>query len=134
MRFKLKRTRPKIIGVTGSFGKTSTKEAIYEVLKTRWNVYRSPKSLNTETGLLLSILEQPSGFSSPLKWIKILAGAFLNALLGKAYDFLVLEYGADKPGDIQYLISVVKPDISILTHISSVHQAEGQFKNEEEVF
>lgn len=134
VRFKLKRTRPKIIGITGSFGKTSTKEAVYSVLKTRWSVYRSPKSLNTEIGLLLSILEQPSGFSSPLKWIKILAGAFLNALFGKAYDFLVLEYGADKPGDIQYLISVVKPDIAILTHISSVHQAEGQFKNEEEVF
>ena len=54
--------------------------------------------------------------------------------MGKAHDFLVLEYGADKPGDIQYLISVVKPDIAVLTHISSVHQAEGQFKNEEEVF
>lgn len=134
MGVKLKRTRPKIIGITGSFGKTSTKEAVYSVLKTRWNVYRNPKSLNTEIGLLLAVLEQPSGFSSPVKWVKILARAILNAFFGKKYDFLVLEYGADKPGDIQHLVSLVKPDISILTRISSVHQAEGQFKNEEEIF
>ncbi|MFA6520970.1 MAG: Mur ligase family protein [Candidatus Gracilibacteria bacterium] len=131
---KLKRIKPTVIGVTGSFGKTSTKEAIYEVLKSRWNVYRNPKSLNTEIGLLLAILEQPSGFSSPFKWAKILAKSVLNARFGKKYDFMVLEYGADKPGDIKHLAKLVKPNISVITKISRVHQAEGQFKSEEEVF
>lgn len=134
VRIKLKRTTPTIIGVTGSIGKTSTKEAIYEVLKTKWRVYRNPKSLNTEIGLLLAVLEQPSGFSSPVKWISILFKAFLNAFYGQKYDFLVLEYGADKPGDIGHLISLVKPDISVITGVTRVHQAEGQFKDIEEVF
>lgn len=134
VKIKLSRTRPTIIGITGSFGKTSTKEAIYEVLKTRWNVYRNQKSLNTEIGLLLAVLEQPSGFSSPVKWIKILAAAVKNALYGKKYDLVVLEYGADKPGDISHLVKIAKPHIAVITHISSVHQTAGQFKNEEEVF
>lgn len=134
VKIKLSRTRPTVIGITGSFGKTSTKEAIYEVLKIRWNVYRSRKSLNTEIGLLLAVLEQSSGFSSPIKWMKILASAVKNAFWGGKYDFIILEYGADKPGDIEHLVKIVKPHISIITHISKVHQAENQFKNEEDVF
>lgn len=133
-RVKLKRTRPKIIGVTGSFGKTTTKEAIAHILKTKWRVQCGSKSLNTEIGLLLSVLGQPSGFRSPVLWIKILAAAIINAFLGKGSDFLILEYGADKPGDIKHLVKIVRPDISVITAIARVHQAEGQFKNEESVF
>lgn len=134
VKLKLKRENPIIIGITGSFGKTSTKDAVYEVLKTRWSVYKNPKSLNTEIGLLLAVLEQPSGFSSAAKWLKILAGAVKNALRKKKYDFYVLEYGADKPGDIEHLAKLVKPHIGIITHIGRAHQSEGQFKNEEDVF
>jgi len=130
---KLARTRPTIIGITGSFGKTTTKEAVYEVLKTSFRAYRNPKSLNTEIGLLLAVLEQPSGFSSPVKWAKVLAGAFYNAFAGPTYDFLILEYGADKPNDIKHLVSLVKPDIGIITHIANVHHGDGQFKNLEDV-
>lgn len=130
---KLARTRPTIIGITGSFGKTTTKEAVYEVLKTSFRAYRNPKSLNTEIGLLLAVLEQPSGFSSPVKWAKVMAGAFYNAFAGPKYDFLILEYGADKPNDINHLVSLVKPDIGIITHIASVHHGDGQFKNLEDV-
>lgn len=131
---KLARTKPTIIGITGSFGKTTTKEAVYEVLKTHWRVYRNPKSLNTEIGLLLAVLEQPSGFRSPIKWAKVLLKAIVNAFAGRAYDFLILEYGADKPGDIDHLVNMVKPDVAIITHIAAVHQAEGQFKNAAAVF
>lgn len=134
VKIKLRRINPKIIGVTGSFGKTSTKQAIYEVLKSRWRVSQSKKSLNTEIGLLLAVLEQPSGFSSPLRWGRILFSACFNAFFGRKYDFLVLEYGADKPGDIQHLIAVVKPNVAVITHVSRVHQAEGQFKSEKDVF
>ena len=67
-RHKLSRTNAKIIGITGSVGKTSTKEAIYAVLKMKYKVKRNKKSYNTEFGLLLTILDQESGFSSPVKW------------------------------------------------------------------
>lgn len=134
VRIKLKRTKPTVIGITGSFGKTTTKEAVYEVLKRKWRVYRNLQSLNTEIGLLLAVLEQPSGFSSPFKWLKILFNACVNALIGRKYDFWVLEYGADKPGDIKHLVSIVKPHVGIITHISCVHSDNNQFKNKEDVF
>lgn len=134
IRIKFARVKPTVIGITGSFGKTTTKEAVYEVLKTRWRVYRNPKSLNTEIGLLLAVLEQPSGFRSPMKWARILLKAVVNAFSGRPYDFLILEYGADKPGDIAHLVKTVKPHMAIITRIAAVHQAEGQFKNAEAVF
>ena len=134
VKIKLLRTRPKIVGITGSIGKTSTKEAVYHVLSEKYTTYRSAKSLNTDIGLLLSVLEQSSGFGSPIAWAKIVLGATWNAFFGRRYEYLVLEYGADKPGDIRELVAVVKPHIAIITHITLVHQAEGQFKNEEAVF
>lgn len=133
-KIKLKRTTPLIVAITGSFGKTSTKDAVYEVLKKKWAVLKSSQSLNTEIGLSLAILEQPSGFSSPIKWMGILLKAVLNAFKSRKIDFLILEYGADKPGDISNLISVAKPDIAIITSISRVHQANGQFKDINSVF
>lgn len=134
VKIKLGRTHPHIVGITGSIGKTSTKEAVYHVLSERYRTYRSAKSLNTDIGLLLSVLEQNSGFSSPIAWAQTLLGGLWNAFFGRRYEYLVLEYGADKPGDISELLSVVKPHIAIITHVTLVHQAEGQFKNEEAVF
>lgn len=134
VRIKLARMKPTIIGITGSFGKTTAKEAVYAVLRTKWRVLRNLKSLNTEIGLLLAILEQPSGFRSPLKWLRILLAAKINAFFSRKYDFLVLEYGADKPGDIAHLVKLAKPHVAIVTHIAAVHQAQGQFQNAEAVF
>ena len=66
----LSKHRTQVIGITGSIGKTSTKEAIYHILKNHFKTYRSPGGFNTEIGLSLSILqEEESGFSSPIAWI-----------------------------------------------------------------
>jgi len=132
-RFKLWRTRPTVIGVTGSYGKTSTKEAIFRVLQTRWRSYRSAKSYNTDLGMCLTILEQKSGFRSAVSWGAILMRATLNSFFGRGYEYIVLEYGVDKPGDMDSLLAIVKPDIAVMTKIGLGHQAEGQFENEHEV-
>jgi len=119
----LKRAKPKIVAVTGSVGKTSTKEAIFEVLKIKFgkNVRKSEGNLNNETGVPLAIL----GFrKSPEKfwqWLGIILTAKLRALFGKKYQILVLEMAADKPGDIKYLVSFARPDIAVLTSIGLAH-------------
>ncbi len=131
---RLKKLRPDIIGITGSVGKTSTKEAIYHVLARRQQVLRNQKSYNTEFGILLAILEQESGFSSPLRWLGILWRALKVALFSKApYGKMVLEMGVDKPTDMDFLLKIVKPSIGVITAIKAVHLAEGQFQNLEEI-
>ena len=62
----LKKHRTQVIAITGSVGKTSTKEATYHFLKNHFKIYKSPQGFNTEIGISLTILqEENSGFSSP---------------------------------------------------------------------
>lgn len=134
-KIRLKRLRPFVIGVTGSVGKTSTKDATYTLLKTRYNVIRNEKSFNSEFGLPLAILEQPSGFSSIVDWGTIIFKAAWKAFFGgKHVQMMVLEMGVDKPGDMLQLLHIVTPQIGVMTNIKPVHLAEGQFKDLEDIF
>jgi UDP-N-acetylmuramoyl-tripeptide--D-alanyl-D-alanine ligase len=124
----LRKHRTQVIAITGSIGKTSTKEAIYKILKSKFNVYSSKKSFNTEFGLSLAVLqEEESGFSSPLAWLKILHRVFFKQK--EVYQKMVLEMGADHPGDIKKLVKIAKPKIGVITNIAPVHLGEGQFKD-----
>lgn len=132
---KLKRMKAKIIGVTGSVGKTTCKDAIYEVLSKRYKVLKNKKSFNSEFGLPLTILQQDSGFNSPIEWIKILLRGFWRAFfVNDKFDYLVLEMGVDKVGDMDYLTNLAKPDIALITAINPVHMDEAQFADVEEIF
>jgi UDP-N-acetylmuramoyl-tripeptide--D-alanyl-D-alanine ligase len=134
-RIRLKRLRLFVIGVTGSIGKTSTKEAIYTVLKDRYQIYRSKKSYNTDFGLPLAILEQKSGFLSPWKWLKVILGSVWSAFVGGRHmQMLVVEMGVDTPGDMNQLLKLVQPQIGVLTNINPVHLAEDQFKDQNDIF
>lgn len=119
----LKRAKPKIVAVTGSVGKTSTKEAIFEVLKIKFgkNVRKSEGNLNNETGVPLAILGYKKSPEKFWQWLGIILTAKLRALFGKKYQILVLEMAADKPGDIKYLVSFARPDIAVLTSIGPAH-------------
>lgn len=134
-RIRLKRLRLFIVGVTGSIGKTSTKDAIYTVLKERYQVYKSKKSYNTEFGLPLAILELESGFSSAIKWFGIIVRAFWSAFFGGRHmQMLVIEMGVDAPGDMDDLLKLIRPQVGVMTNIKPVHLAEGQFKDLDDIF
>lgn len=121
----LKRTQPKIVAITGSMGKTSTKEAIFEVLKVKFKdqVRKSEGNLNNETGVPLAILGFKKSPPNLFSWFLVMISAIFRSIFGNKVDILVLEMAADKPGDIQYLTNFVKPDIACLTSIAPAHMA-----------
>ncbi len=119
----LKKYKPDVIGVTGSFGKTSTKDAIYTVLSQKFEVRRNVKNFNNEIGLPLTIIGSSSGESSIIGWaVVILRGLLLLAWKEKSYPkILVLEMGVDRPGDMKYLTDLAPCKIGVVANIGSVH-------------
>jgi UDP-N-acetylmuramoyl-tripeptide--D-alanyl-D-alanine ligase len=119
----LRRYRPTIIAVTGNVGKTSTKEAIACVLKRHYRIRMSGGNLNNELGVPLSILGDWAGEyyahgSSGWFWLKVAVLGVLGLIWSPGYPrVLVLEYGADKPGDIKRLAQLFKPHISVVTAV-----------------
>ena len=115
------RFKPIVIGVTGSVGKTSTKEAIATVLGEHFRVRKSQKSYNSEFGLPLTILGLDSAWSSPSGWIKNIMYGALRVFSRDEYpELLVLEMGVDRPGDVDKMLALIKPDIGVVTMIGDM--------------
>ncbi len=129
----LKRHNPKIIAITGNVGKTSTKDAVFAVVSRVFPARKSDKSFNSEIGLPLAILGLDNAWSSPRGWARNICKGFYVALLGKFPEYLVLEVGADHPGDIQMVSEWLHPDIVVLTRMSDVPVHVEFFTNAEEV-
>ncbi len=98
-RRKIQAIRPVVIGITGSYGKTSTKEILAHMLSSRYNVLRTPKSYNTLMGICRVIRED----------------------LQPRHEYFVVELGAYKPGEIARLCKLVQPRIGILTAVGPQH-------------
>ncbi|HEY3084984.1 MAG TPA: UDP-N-acetylmuramoyl-tripeptide--D-alanyl-D-alanine ligase, partial [Candidatus Dormibacteraeota bacterium] len=94
----LRRVQPLVVAVTGSNGKTSTKEMVAAILSQHFNVLRTQGNLNTETGVPLTILS-----------------------LEPHHSALVLEMGMQRPGDIGRLAALAKPVAGIITNVGIVH-------------
>jgi len=88
----------KVVGITGSAGKTTTREMIYHVLSTKLKAIRSPKSFNNNIGVPLTILSAEGD-----------EGA------------LVVEMGTNHPGEIGYLTSIAQPDIAVIINVHPSH-------------
>lgn len=98
-RRKIKKSHSKVVAITGSVGKTSTRNAVTQVMRTAGPVVSSPGNLNTLLGLSLTLANSAPEFNT----------------------CLVLEMGAGKKGDLDELCRYFKPDISIVTNVRGVH-------------
>ena len=118
-RIFLARTRPLIIGIAGTFGKTVIKRIVVEELSRHYRVQANILSYNTEIGLPLSIL----GLALPRSGgqVAILpAQALWRALAGRSQvDIMVLEYGIRNPTDAQALLRIAVPDWLIVSDIAT---------------
>jgi len=131
---RLKKFKGTIIGVTGSVGKTSTKEAVYTILNTKYKVLRNKGSMNTDFGLPLTVLELDTGWKSIVKWSYLIFRAFFKSFQRLYAEVVVVEMGVDKAGDMDALLSIVTPDIGIVGPVAPVHMEKHQFTNVDEVF
>ncbi len=121
--------KPRIVTVAGSVGKTSTKDAVYAALAATYTARKNQKSFNSEFGVPLTIIDRPNGWNDISSWLVTLAKGSWLVIAGYipplrariAYpEWLVLEFGADKPGDIAALMEWVRPDIAVLTRMGDV--------------
>ena len=102
------RTRAKVIAVTGSAGKTTTKEALRRVLSVSGTVHASDKSFNNHWGVPLMLARMPEDC-----------------------DYAIFEIGMNHPGEIRSLVRLVRPHVAIVTLIAAAHL--GHFKSLEEI-
>lgn len=120
-RATVQRCRPVVVGVTGSVGKTSTKEAIFAVLRERYRVRRSAESYNTEIGMPLAILGARHAHRNPFGWLAVLLRGLVHIVWPSGYpEVLVLEYGVQKPGDMDYLLQMASPLVAVVTAIGEI--------------
>lgn len=117
----LRRYKPRIIVVTGSVGKTSAKDAIYTALAANHFVRKSEKSFNSDIGAPLTILGVPNGWSNPVQWIRNILDGLLLILIKAPYpEWLIVEVGADRPGDISTSLAWLKPEVVVATRFPAV--------------
>jgi len=119
----LDKYNPEVIAITGSVGKTSTKEAIYSVLSSTYNCRQNIKNYNNEIGIPLTIINAKAGGKNFFKWLIVFLKAIKILIFkDKKYpNILILEMGADHPGDIKYLTSFVPIKVAVITSVAPVH-------------
>ncbi len=133
----LRKYNPKIVAITGSAGKTTTKDAIYTVLQTqddngRELVAKTQGNLNTEFGVPANIID-PNFVGSvrdsygktsiTIKDAWQISLKAIKLILTKRFypKILILELGLENPGDITYFMEFIVPEVGVLTNIGDVH-------------
>ncbi|MCF6515867.1 UDP-N-acetylmuramoyl-tripeptide--D-alanyl-D-alanine ligase [Lactobacillus sp. S2-2] len=97
-RYYLKKINPEVIAITGSNGKTTTKDMVASVLSTKFNVTKTNGNFNNEIGVPITILS-----------------------MKPSTETLVVEFGMDRPGQLNFLSKLVQPDVAIITMIGEAH-------------
>ncbi len=88
----------KVIGITGSVGKTSTKDLLAALLSSKYKVFKTKGNFNNDIGLPLMVLE-----------------------LDKSYDIAILEMGMSALGEIETLVNIARPDMAVISNIGICH-------------
>lgn len=134
-RHYLHKHKPYIIGINGSVGKTSCRMIIYQTLKRFFpelKISTSKKNFNGELWLSLSIFEIDERNPTIWTFISVLRKITKQTLFGpRPYDIIILEYGIDRPLEMEFLLDIAKPHIWVFTAIDSVHSE--QFGNPAEI-
>ncbi|OGE73689.1 MAG: hypothetical protein A3I07_01730 [Candidatus Doudnabacteria bacterium RIFCSPLOWO2_02_FULL_42_9] len=118
----LARYQPRVVAITGSVGKTSTKEAIATVLGSKYSTRASFDNYNNEIGVPLTIIGEQTGGRNIVLWAIIFIKAIFKLIANDYPKVLVLELGTDRPGDISYLVRLLgKIDVAVLTDIGISH-------------
>lgn len=133
-RLVLLRYKPKIVAVTGSVGKTTTKDAIYASLSKVLHVRKSEKSFNSDIGVPLTILGLENAWRNPLLWgFNLIRGISLVAKKVPYPAWLIVEVGADRPGDIRKIAKWLKPEIAVITGVPDIPVHVEFFRSPEEL-
>jgi UDP-N-acetylmuramyl pentapeptide synthase len=133
-RLILKRYKPKIVAVSGTVGKTSTKESIALVLSSKFNVRKSAKSYNSDIGIPLTIIGARNAWGNPLHWFLVLLKGLSVIFSKEKYpEWLVLEMGVGRPDDMKRLVSWIKPNVSVLTMVGETPVHVEHFKSPAEL-
>lgn len=113
---RLKELGSKVIGITGSVGKTSTRNFCFAVLNEKYRVHKARGNYNTATGIMMTIMDAQDDT-----------------------DIMLLEMGVDTVGEMQELVSIARPSIAIITNIGESHlerfgSREGIFREKSGIF
>lgn len=87
-----------IIGITGTNGKTTTKELLATVLSTKYNLHYTQGNLNNQIGVPLTLLQ-----------------------ITRAHEMAIVEMGASHPGDIKELVNIAEPNYGLITNVGRAH-------------
>ncbi len=122
----ISREKPRIIAITGSYGKSSVKEAVGAALgagEPGSRIVSSPKNFNNEFGLPFTVLGVAAPGRDPLKWLYVISRAcWMGWGFGRARaNAFVLEMGADRPGDLAWLVGIAPPDVAVVTAVGEAH-------------
>lgn len=113
---RLRELRPRVVGITGSVGKTSTRNFCYAVLSEKFKVHKARGNYNTATGIMMTIMDAPDDT-----------------------DIMLLEMGIDTAGEMEELVSIARPTLAIITNIGESHierlgSREGIFREKSVIF
>ncbi len=97
-RYYLRKVNPTVVGITGSNGKTTTKDMVAAVLSKRFNVHKTQANFNNAIGVPYTILQMKPNT-----------------------EILVLEMGMDRPGQLHHMSELVRPDVTVITMIGEAH-------------